>query len=115
GATSAFPNQSVSDQNYGVDVVFTSVSGTSTPTSTRTGTLPSTATPTSTVVATATSSSAATTPAPTSAPGCPCSAYSAGWTPQTTNSMSPTELGTKLRSDVGGQITAVRFYKAPGE
>lgn len=44
------------------------------------------------------------------------SIFPAGALPQYLGSAtSPVELGVKFRSDASGKITAVRFYKAPGE
>ncbi|HEV8348412.1 MAG TPA: DUF4082 domain-containing protein [Vicinamibacterales bacterium] len=48
----------------------------------------------------------------TSQPTCPCSIWSATATPANiTGDSQPVELGVKLRSDVNGVITGVRFYK----
>ncbi len=47
---------------------------------------------------------------------CPCSIWGGGATPTVTSDpdTSATELGVKFRSDVAGQITAIRFYKGSG-
>jgi hypothetical protein len=44
---------------------------------------------------------------------CPCSIWDAGATPTVASDpdTSATELGVKFRSDVAGQISAIRFYK----
>jgi hypothetical protein len=49
-------------------------------------------------------------------PGCPCSIWAATATPGTPADpdTDPIEVGTKFRSDVGGQVTGVRFYKGSG-
>ncbi len=46
-------------------------------------------------------------------PNCPCTAWPASATPGTAsnNDASAVELGVKFRTDVGGFITGVRFYK----
>ncbi len=50
-----------------------------------------------------------------SGPTCPCSVWSAGATPSRTDSdTGAVELGVKIRSDVAGFITGVRFYKGTG-
>jgi hypothetical protein len=48
--------------------------------------------------------------------GCPCSAWSPSTTPGTASYPDPgaVELGVKFRSDVGGLVTGVRFYKGSG-
>ena len=47
---------------------------------------------------------------------CPCSIWSSSYTPPATLYLGSTalELGVKFRSDVAGQITAIRFYKSSG-
>ncbi len=47
---------------------------------------------------------------------CPCSIWSVSATPATASSPDPNsvELGVKFRSDIGGFVTGVRFYKGPG-
>src|SRR6478752_4479944 len=47
---------------------------------------------------------------------CPCSIWGSGATPvvATDSDTSPNELGVKFRSDVAGQVTALRFYKGSG-
>jgi hypothetical protein len=49
----------------------------------------------------------------TSGPSCPCSIWNAATTPATAASPDPNsvELGVKFRSDVGGFVTGIRFYK----
>ena len=44
---------------------------------------------------------------------CPCTIWDAGATPAipTDPDSSATEVGTKFRADVAGQVTAIRFYK----
>jgi hypothetical protein len=46
---------------------------------------------------------------------CPCSIWDDTTTPATpsTDDASPVELGVKFQADVGGYITAIRFYKGP--
>jgi hypothetical protein len=48
------------------------------------------------------------------APTCPCSAWDPAFVPANTDSTDAgsVELGVKFRSDVGGQVTGVRFYKS---
>jgi hypothetical protein len=45
---------------------------------------------------------------------CPCSIWSTAAVPDTPSDpdSSPTEIGVKFRSDVAGQVTALRFYKS---
>ena len=45
---------------------------------------------------------------------CPCSIWSLSSVPVQADSgdMTPVEIGVKIRSDVGGLITAIRFYKS---
>jgi hypothetical protein len=47
---------------------------------------------------------------------CPCSIWGADTVPTVTSDpdTSPNELGVKFRADVGGQVTALRFYKGQG-
>jgi hypothetical protein len=47
---------------------------------------------------------------------CPCSIWGPGATPAiaTDPDATPNELGVKFRSDVAGQVTALRFYKGSG-
>jgi hypothetical protein len=49
----------------------------------------------------------------TSGPNCPCSIWTPSTTPATAASPDPNsvELGVKFRSDVGGYVTGIRFYK----
>jgi hypothetical protein len=51
--------------------------------------------------------------APAAAATCPCSIFAASATPGNPSDSDPNavEVGVKFRSDVAGQITAVRFYK----
>ncbi len=49
-------------------------------------------------------------------PACPCSGWAPGVVPGTpsVNDPSAVELGVKFRTDVGGFITGIRFYKGTG-
>jgi hypothetical protein len=49
----------------------------------------------------------------TSPSACPCTIWSAATTPAVASQSDPNavELGVRFRSDVGGYITAIRFYK----
>ena len=74
-----------------------------------------------TIMARATDDSAnigavATVPVTVGARSCPCSLWGAGATPAVVADpdTTPIELGVKFRSDVAGQVTALRFYKGPG-
>src|SRR5262249_42579091 len=54
---------------------------------------------------------------PAAGVSCPCSIWDNSTTPTRTtvfNEGSPIEVGAKFRSDDGGQVTALRFYKGPG-
>jgi hypothetical protein len=55
-------------------------------------------------------------PTAASAATCPCSIFAAGAVPANPADSDPSavEVGVKFRSDVPGQITAVRFYKGSG-
>jgi hypothetical protein len=57
---------------------------------------------------------AATTPPPPPPSGCPCSIWPSSAVPKVATDADPgsVEVGVKLRSDVAGSITAIRFYKA---
>ena len=50
------------------------------------------------------------------APPCPCTIWAASATPTSPSASDPSavELGVKFRSDVGGDVTGVRFYKGAG-
>ena len=50
-------------------------------------------------------------------PSCPCSLWPSSATPSNVASTdkSSVELGTAFQTSVGGQVTGVRFYKAPGD
>jgi methionine-rich copper-binding protein CopC len=52
----------------------------------------------------------------TPAPSCPCSIWSSSATPATPADADPAavEIGVKIRADVAGQITGIRFYKGAG-
>jgi len=57
-----------------------------------------------------------TTAQPSPSPGvCPCSIWDDAMTPATISETDPNnvELGMKFTADVNGQVTGVRFYKAP--
>jgi hypothetical protein len=67
-----------------------------------------------TMTASSWSFTTATTPPPPPPPsGCPCSIWDASATPSVLadSDVASVELGVKLRSDVSGSITAIRFYK----
>jgi hypothetical protein len=55
-------------------------------------------------------------PTAASAATCPCSIFAANAVPGTPADSDPSavEVGVKFRSDLPGQITAVRFYKGSG-
>jgi hypothetical protein len=90
GATPTFPNGSFASSNYWADVVFST-------------TPPPTPTPAPTLTPT---------PTPTP-PTCPCSVWPATAAPTNMvgNDTNAVEVGVKVRSDIGGVITGVRFYK----
>jgi hypothetical protein len=48
--------------------------------------------------------------------GCPCSLWSASDTPANASAADPNgvELGVKFRSEIGGYVTGIRFYKGTG-
>ncbi len=50
------------------------------------------------------------------APACPCGVFAAAATPGTTSANDPdaVQLGMRFRSDVGGTVTGVKFYKGAG-
>jgi glucose/arabinose dehydrogenase/endonuclease YncB( thermonuclease family) len=99
-ATGAFPTNTFNATNYWVDVVFNTTAASPTPTKTSTPG-PPTATPTNTP-----------TPVPSN---CPCSLWPATAQAGSMSSGASVELGVKLRSDVAGFITGIRFYKPSGE
>ncbi len=74
-----------------------------------------------TIMARATDDSAnigavATVPVTVGARSCPCSLWGSGATPAVAADPdnTPNEMGVKFRSEVAGQVTALRFYKGPG-
>jgi hypothetical protein len=116
---SGFPTQTYNGNNYWVDVVLTATPPvTASPSPTATSTLSVTPTPSATTIptprATATLTPSATaTPAPGA---CPCSLWTASDTPVVAAQSDPQgangiEVGVRLKADVNGTITGLRFYK----
>jgi len=120
GGATGFPSTANTDANYGVDVVFTqSAVNTATPSRTSTPAPTNTPTQTSTPIPTSTFTPNPS-PSPTSIPlgtptaTCPCMVLGGSPMSSTYNTV-PLEVGVKLRADRPGSVSAIRFYKAPGE